>query len=318
MPPSFPNSHANANAKSLQNLDDPNVACGHKHHYYNKEKGHILKRRRRSASPDNGFHGGADPFDSYWFHQYQQPLFSPPSLSSSAVFPSSYWGHKSNERFGGPGVTGAGNIGLSFARRNYYEVEDDRDRDTSASQGKRSWASDGPRNREGGRDDGVLLYESTSSLEDEPDTILPFYTKGRKKSRHGKVIKSNWIPNSSERQVGGRSSQNYSSNSWANKYSRKGRRDEDYFGSDYKSQLDAEDKNVFMEKRGHYDVPDANSIYSHEATVSKDENRDRSQKRPAQLTIETAVFVDKDLFKHMTSNFPEDTHGEVWRYIRLQ
>lgn len=35
----------------------------------------------------------------------------------------------------------------------------------------------------------------------------------------------------------------------------------------------------------------------------------------AHLTIETAVFVDKDLYAHMKSNFPEDTHGEVSRIV---
>ncbi|CAG7828000.1 unnamed protein product, partial [Allacma fusca] len=39
------------------------------------------------------------------------------------------------------------------------------------------------------------------------------------------------------------------------------------------------------------------------------------EREPSHLTIETAVFIDKDLFKHMKSNFPDDTHGEVTRIV---
>jgi hypothetical protein len=38
-------------------------------------------------------------------------------------------------------------------------------------------------------------------------------------------------------------------------------------------------------------------------------------KEPTHLTIETAVFVDKDLYKHMETNFPDDTQAEVTRIV---
>lgn len=304
------------------NLDSPqnDASCGHKH-----DK--VLSRKPRSASPDNPFGGSnLDPFDSYWFHQYQQPTRSNLFTHPSSVFPSSYWGPKSSSEQRGssspfsPGITGAANIGLTFARRNYYEVDDPRDHEGSATNKGDDWSV---RRRKSDDDDQrVLLYESTAdgagaSSEDEPDTILPFYTKGRKKSgsRSTKVLKTStrWIPTSGEMQ---RQNQNYSeSNSWS-KYNRKGRRDENYFGADYKSHpLDDTDR-IFSEKRGRYDNSESNSIYSRETTASMDnKNSLNVDKPPSQLTIETAVFVDKDLFKHMQSNFPDDTHGEVVRIV---
>lgn len=52
-------------------------------------------------------------------------------------------------------------------------------------------------------------------------------------------------------------------------------------------------------------------------TIKKLITRETRQKRailPA-IFVETAVFVDRDLYKHMTVNFPKDTERELVRFV---
>ncbi len=83
--------------------------------------------------------------------------------------------------------------------------------------------------------------------------------------------------------------------------SRKGRRDDGVFGDRWKTSLDSE---IIWADR------------SNEISKGKFEDLTNVKDRPrSHLTIETAVFVDKDLYKHMKQNFPEDTRGEVTRIV---
>lgn len=40
-----------------------------------------------------------------------------------------------------------------------------------------------------------------------------------------------------------------------------------------------------------------------------------SRKVPHVLFIETAIFVDKDLFRHMAKNYPKNTEGNLIRFV---
>lgn len=40
-----------------------------------------------------------------------------------------------------------------------------------------------------------------------------------------------------------------------------------------------------------------------------------SRKIPQILYVETAIFVDKDLFRHMAKNFPKNTEGNLIRFV---
>ena len=40
-----------------------------------------------------------------------------------------------------------------------------------------------------------------------------------------------------------------------------------------------------------------------------------TNKIPQVLHIETAIFVDKDLFRHMTDNYPMDTESKLIRFV---
>lgn len=48
--------------------------------------------------------------------------------------------------------------------------------------------------------------------------------------------------------------------------------------------------------------------------LSNGANRQRRAILPA-VFVETAVFVDRDLYKHMTVNFPKDTERELVRFV---
>ena len=87
-----------------------------------------------------------------------------------------------------------------------------------------------------------------------------------------------------------------------NNHGRKGRNDAEVFGENWKSSLDSE--LTWTES------PAAAADVSWAAQRRGDVPWER-----AHLTIETAVFIDKDLYKHMESNFPDDTHGEVTRIV---
>ncbi|XP_041985063.1 A disintegrin and metalloproteinase with thrombospondin motifs adt-1 [Aricia agestis] len=50
------------------------------------------------------------------------------------------------------------------------------------------------------------------------------------------------------------------------------------------------------------------------AGVAKDVSRQKRALLPA-VFVETAVFVDRDLYKHMTVNFPQDTERELVRFV---
>lgn len=39
------------------------------------------------------------------------------------------------------------------------------------------------------------------------------------------------------------------------------------------------------------------------------------RKVPHVLFIETAIFVDKDLFRHMAKNYPKNTEGNLIRFV---
>lgn len=39
------------------------------------------------------------------------------------------------------------------------------------------------------------------------------------------------------------------------------------------------------------------------------------RKIPQMLYVETAIFVDKDLFRHMAKNFPKNTEGNLIRFV---
>lgn len=45
--------------------------------------------------------------------------------------------------------------------------------------------------------------------------------------------------------------------------------------------------------------------------ISSNSNR----KMPQMLFIETAIFVDKDLFRHMAKNYPKNTEGNLIRFV---
>lgn len=40
-----------------------------------------------------------------------------------------------------------------------------------------------------------------------------------------------------------------------------------------------------------------------------------TEKIPQMLHIETAIFVDKDLYKHMATNFANDTESQIIRFV---
>lgn len=40
-----------------------------------------------------------------------------------------------------------------------------------------------------------------------------------------------------------------------------------------------------------------------------------SRKIPHVLFVETAIFVDKDLFRHMAKNYPKNTEGNLIRFV---
>lgn len=40
-----------------------------------------------------------------------------------------------------------------------------------------------------------------------------------------------------------------------------------------------------------------------------------SRKIPQILYVETAIFVDKDLYRHMAKNFPKNTEGNLIRFV---
>lgn len=74
--------------------------------------------------------------------------------------------------------------------------------------------------------------------------------------------------------------------------------------------------------------PQADDLYSnrsHESTEFQLEWLARRKKRhiaansikkiPQILFIETAIFVDKDLFRHMAINYPKNTEGNLIRFV---
>lgn len=183
---------------------------------------------------------------------------------------------------------------------------------------------------------GILVFESSASDEDRhyPGKDVPFYTKNnenKRKAAKGVSTTSSIVASTSTSS----SSSNTRSFDWfgpglgvidsgsststrpswdsknqtSTKYSvsaadspsRKGRRDDGVFGDRWKSSLDSE---IIWADR------------SNEINKGKFEDISNVKDRPrSHLTIETAVFVDKDLYKHMQQNFPEDTQGEVTRIV---
>lgn len=188
---------------------------------------------------------------------------------------------------------------------------------------------------------GILVFESSGSDEDRhyPGKDVPFYTKNSANKRKPKGIsttssvvastsstssKSNSNTRSFDWFNGGiadsgssgsstrpwnsldknRTSKAYSSgNDLGSPASRKGRRDDGVFGDKWKSSLDSE---IIWADRSN-EINNKQSRFEDLSNV-----KDRP---PSHLTIETAVFVDKDLYKHMQQNFPEDTQGEVTRIV---
>lgn len=60
----------------------------------------------------------------------------------------------------------------------------------------------------------------------------------------------------------------------------------------------------------------------HNVTTSSNEMKKRTKRRisatekiPQVLHIETAIFVDKDLYKHMAINFANDTESQIIRFV---
>lgn len=182
---------------------------------------------------------------------------------------------------------------------------------------------------------GILVFESSASAEDRhyPGKDVPFYTKNNANKRKPKTTSS--VVSSTSSTSAKTSSSNNRQYDWfgggindsgssastgpswieldknrtANKPyslldgpSRKGRRDDGVFGDKWKGSLDSEiiwaDRSNEINKKGRFE------------DLSNVKDRPHSH-----LTIETAVFVDKDLYKHMQQNFPEDTQGEVTRIV---
>jgi Reprolysin (M12B) family zinc metalloprotease len=50
-------------------------------------------------------------------------------------------------------------------------------------------------------------------------------------------------------------------------------------------------------------------------TTAAQQNKSSSKYIPDVLHVETAIFVDKDLFRHMSKNFPKDTESQMIRFV---
>jgi len=51
------------------------------------------------------------------------------------------------------------------------------------------------------------------------------------------------------------------------------------------------------------------------STTAAQQNKSSSKFIPDVLHVETAIFVDKDLFRHMSKNFPKDTESQMIRFV---
>lgn len=65
-----------------------------------------------------------------------------------------------------------------------------------------------------------------------------------------------------------------------------------------------------------------NRVETKDVKIAKDESTKSLRRRKretfpdgAPAFVETAVFVDKDLFEHMKTNFPSDTERELIRFV---
>lgn len=66
--------------------------------------------------------------------------------------------------------------------------------------------------------------------------------------------------------------------------------------------------------------PELNNFEPNNRTIHKPRSKrhiaSNSSRRNQQiLFIETAIFVDKDLFRHMAKNYPKNTEGNLIRFV---
>lgn len=63
---------------------------------------------------------------------------------------------------------------------------------------------------------------------------------------------------------------------------------------------------------------DSDAVKSHEHRVRRHSGASAfnfTRKIPSILYVETAIFVDRDLFRHMAKNFPKNTEGNLIRFV---
>ena len=53
----------------------------------------------------------------------------------------------------------------------------------------------------------------------------------------------------------------------------------------------------------------------HSSRPKRDTSNETVNKIPDILYVETAIFIDKDLFRHMAKNFPKATEGHLIRFV---
>lgn len=80
-----------------------------------------------------------------------------------------------------------------------------------------------------------------------------------------------------------------------------------------------------MEQETEYNLNNNNSLNNSDGSSDGDKINERSDrlkrfisgtdKVPRVLHIETAIFVDKDLYRHMTKNYPKDTESNLIRFV---
>lgn len=73
-----------------------------------------------------------------------------------------------------------------------------------------------------------------------------------------------------------------------------------------------ENINDFEPKRRSFDPNNNNTTHFR---IKRRINSIQYSKIPQNLFVETAIFVDRDLFRHMAQNYPKNTEGNLIRFI---
>jgi Reprolysin (M12B) family zinc metalloprotease len=64
-----------------------------------------------------------------------------------------------------------------------------------------------------------------------------------------------------------------------------------------------------------YNQPSMANVRVKRQTTMAQQNKSANKFIPDVLHVETAIFVDKDLFRHMSKNFPKDTESQMIRFV---